>query len=263
MSKATFYRELNDTFYYGNMKRKVDGELQEIEGTHKKMLTEDEFKQLQIRLGKRGNSRYSKREFSYKEILACAECGGSITAEEKWQIICPICKKKFHKGSNTNECPKCHELIEEMKNPKILHYIFYHCTKRVHPKCTQGSISLEDLEKRIDEELGKFEIDPDFRDWAINYLNELNDHEETNQTTVKNNLLTQVKDVDQQLRNLLRLRIAPQNVNADAEQQKYYSDEEKRLLNEKKAIIKEVEKVDKYREYMLERLEETSIGTLG
>jgi DNA invertase Pin-like site-specific DNA recombinase len=245
MSRATFYRILSDTFYCGTMKRRVDGEYQEIKGTHKTMLTEDEFDQLQIRLGKKGKPRYSKRDFAFKEALKCAECGGAITAEEKWQIICPVCKKKFHKGAKTNECPKCKTLIEEMKNPKILHYVFYHCTKRIHPECSQGSISLRKLEDKINDELGKFEIDPDFRDWAIKYLNELNEHEETNQTAVKSNLLTQVKDVDQQLRTLLRLRISPQNVNSDPEQQKYYTEEETRLLNEKKAINKEIEKVDK------------------
>lgn len=245
MSKASFYRLLSDTYYCGIMKRKVDGEDQEIKGSHKPMMTEEEFDQLQIRLGKKGKPRNSKREFAFKEVLKCAECGGSITAEEKWQIICSVCKKKFHKGQDANECPECHTKIESMHNPKLLHYIFYHCTKRVHKSCTQGSITLDELEKRINEELDKFEIDPDFRDWAINYLNELNGHEETSQTAIKDNLLTQVKDVDSQLRNLLRLRIAPQNVHADAEQLKYYDDEEKRLLSEKKDINKEIVKVDK------------------
>jgi site-specific DNA recombinase len=241
MSKQTFYRILASPFYYGNMDRKEG----QFKGNHTPMLTEEQFELLQIRLGKRGRTRQSKKEFAFKEVLKCGECGGSITAEEKYQIICPECKKKFHKGAKTNECPECHTQIEAMKDPKILHYVFYHCTKRVHKNCTQGSIPLEDLETRINEELNKFEIDPDFRDWAINYLNELNNHEETSQTAIKDNLLIQVKDVDSQLRNLLRLRIAPQNVHADAEQLKYYDEEEKRLLGEKKDINKEIVKVDK------------------
>lgn len=245
MSKASWYRLLSDSFYCGLMKRRVDGEFQEIKGGHQPIITEEEFDQLQIRLGKKGKPRYSKKEFAFKEVLKCGECGGSVTCEEKYQIICPECKKKFHKGASTDECPECHTSIETMKDPKILHYVFYHCTKRVHKNCTQGSISLEDLETKINEELNKFEIDEDFRDWAINYLNELNGHEETSQTAIKDNLLTQVKDVDSQLRNLLRLRIAPQNVHADAEQLKYYDEEEKRLLGEKKDINKEIEKVDK------------------
>ncbi|QQG40761.1 MAG: recombinase family protein [Candidatus Levyibacteriota bacterium] len=257
MSKASFYRMLSDSYYCGIMKRKVDGEYQEIKGSHKAMMNEKEFEQLQIRLGKKGKPRYSKKEFAYKEVLKCAECEGSITAEEKWQIICPNCKTKFHKGLKANECPDCHTLIENMQNPKILHYVFYHCTKRVHPNCSQGSITLDDLETEITNKLGKFEIDEGFRDWAINYLNELNDHEETSQTAIKSNLLTQVKDVDSQLRNLLRLRISPQNVNSDPEQQKYYSDEEKRLLSEKKAINKEVEKVDKRLEEWFVQSKET------
>ena len=245
MSRASFYRILSDSFYDSTMRRKIEGEYQETKGSHKPMLTEQEFEQLQIRLGRKGKPRYSKKEFAFKEVLKCAECGGSITAEEKWQIICPVCKTKFHRGIKSNECPNCHILIENMENPKILHYVFYHCTKRVHPDCSQGSITLEDLEKEINYKLAKFEIDEGFRDWSIKYLNELNNHEETDQTVIKSNLLTQVKDVDQQLRNLLRLRIAPQNVNSDPEQQKYYSEEETKLLSEKKAINKEIEKADK------------------
>ena len=65
MSKASFYRLLNDTYYCGIMKRKVDGEIQEIKGAHKPMLTEEEFDQLQIRLGRKGKPRYSKKEFKH------------------------------------------------------------------------------------------------------------------------------------------------------------------------------------------------------
>lgn len=92
--------------------------------------------------------------------------------------------------------------------------------------------------RKINETLARFEISSGFRDWAINYLNELNDNEETSQTTIKTNLLTQLNDCDKQLRSLLRLRISPANVEYHAERQKFYSEEETRLLKEKKSIKK-------------------------
>ena len=98
--------------------------------------------------------------------------------------------------------------IEEMHNPKILHYVFYHCTKRVHLNCTQGSATLDKLETKIKNTLNRFEIAFEYKDWAIEYLNELNDIEEVDQKSVKDNLQARVGDVDQQLRGLLRLYTA-------------------------------------------------------
>ena len=68
------------------------------------------------------------------------------------------------------ETPYNAELLRSLCGEDVI----YHCTKRVHPNCSQGSISLDDLETEITNKLGKFEIDEGFRDWAINYLNELN-----------------------------------------------------------------------------------------
>lgn len=257
MSKTSWYRILNDPFYCGLMKRKVDGVTQEIVGTHESMITEDEFELLQVRLGGKGKTRASKKVFAFKEVLRCGECQGTITAEEKWQIICSQCKKKFHKGINTDKCPQCHILIEKMHNPKILHYVFYHCTKRVHPHCTQGSITLDNLEKKIKDKLSKFKIKSDYKDWAINYLNELNDIEEIDQKSVKNNLITRLSDVDQELRGLLRLRIRPRNVETDPEREKYYDTEESRLFNEKKKINKAIKEADKRQENWYYQSKET------
>jgi len=71
--------------------------------------------------------------------MRCGECGAMVTGDEKNQIICSKCKHKFS-SNNKDECPKCKTAIEKMKNPTILHYIYYHCTKRKNPDCSQGSI---------------------------------------------------------------------------------------------------------------------------
>jgi hypothetical protein len=77
-----------------------------------------------------------------------------ITAEEKFQIICPECKQKFA-SQNKSACPKCNVPIEEMKNPTLLHYVYYHCTKRKNPNCTQKSIRVEKLDKETRAQLGE------------------------------------------------------------------------------------------------------------
>lgn len=257
MSKATWYRVLADPFYCGRMKRKVDGVETEGAGSHERMINEEEFDLIQVRLGSKGKTRASSKVFAFKEVLKCGECEGSITAEEKWQIICSECKTKFHRGVKTDKCPACHSLIEEMHDPKILHYVFYHCTKRVHPNCTQGSATLDKLETKIKNTLNRFEIASEYKDWAIEYLNELNDIEEVDQKSVKDNLQARVSDVDQQLRGLLRLRIRPRNVEADPEREKYYDDEEAKLFKEKEGLNKAIKEADKRQEEWYYQSKET------
>lgn len=257
MSKATWYRILNDSFYCGLMKRKVDGIESEVTGTHEPMINEDEFELLQVKLGSKGKTRASKKVFAFKNVLRCGECKGSVTAEEKWQIICSECKTKFHRGAKTTKCPSCHTAIEEMRNPKILHYVFYHCTKRVHSNCTQGSATLDKLETKIKKTLNRFEIASEYKDWAIEYLNELNDIEEVDQKSVKDNLHARISDVDQQLRGLLRLRIRPRNIEANLEQEKYYDDEEAKLFKEKENLNKAIKEVDKRQEEWFIQSKET------
>ncbi len=139
-------------------------------------------------------------------------------------------RQSFIEGVRTNKYPACLTPIEEMHDPKILHYVFYHCTKRIHPNCTQGSATLDKLETKIKNTLGRFEIASEYKDWAIEYLNELNDLEEVDQKNVKDNLLARVSDVDQELRGLLRLRIRPRSVENDPEREKYCDTEEVRLF---------------------------------
>ena len=119
MSKSGFYKLLSDPYLYGLMIRKEG----EVMGNVPRMLSVEEYRRLQIILGRNGRPHITKHEFAFKEILNCGECSGSITCEEKWQIIRPVCKTKFHKGKITYQCPSCKTHIEKMKKPKILHYI--------------------------------------------------------------------------------------------------------------------------------------------
>lgn len=255
LSKASFYRIISDPYYYGDMVRKEGI----FPGKHPAMISQEQFEKLQIMLGRKGRSRYCKTEFAYKEILTCGECGGAVTCEEKWQLICPSCKTKFHKGKDTDACPNCQLKLEDMGNAKLLHYIFYHCTKRVHKNCTQGGISLANLEKRIDDELQKFEIDVDFRDWAVDHLNELNGWEEKQQDSIKEKLDKQLNDCDLSIRNLIRIRIRKENVEnyENEETQKYYSEEENRLLKEKNDLKKQIDLLDKRQEDWMQLTKET------
>lgn len=241
LSKSAWYKLLADPYLYGLMVRSEG----EVIGSHTPMISQDDFDKLQIMLGRKGKPRVLKHEFAYKELLKCGECGGSITAEEKWQIICPSCKTKFARTKNREKCTSCGLLIEEMKKPTYLHYIYYHCIKRVNPKCSQGSIPLKDLEAQIDEELSKFEIKEEFKDWAIKYLNELNNKETEERYVSRDNTQEALDDTIKKLDNLTNLYISPQNSDKEVMPEKEYTLKLKELREEKESLIRLTKQIDK------------------
>ena len=240
MSVSSFYKFLADPYYYGLMVRLEGTKM----GKHKKMFTKEEFDQLQMILGRKGKPQVTKHEFAFKEVLRCGECNGAITCEEKWQIICPVCKTKFHKGKTTNKCSSCNTLIEKMQKPTILHYVYYHCTKRVNKNCSQGYISLKELEKQVDQELKRFEIPKKFMTWGIKYLNELNNNETTEREVFRTNLKLAYDDCVKKLDNLLKLKISVQNANNTVISEDEYITQRKYLLQEKEDLLERINSVD-------------------
>ena len=123
-----------------------------------------------------------------------------------------------------------------MHGPKILHYVHYHCTKRVHKDCSQGCITLKRLEWKIDETLKGFEISEEFKDWAIKYLNELTDHEVHDREAVRQNFKGDYDDCVKKLDNLLKLKISPQNSNDDVISEEEYMKQRQELMVEKESL---------------------------
>lgn len=243
-SRTSFYAFLSDTYYYGLMKRKFDGRDYTVMGEHKPMFTEEEFDLLQIRLGKKGLPHQSKHDFPYKSALKCGGCGGSVTAQEKWQVICPDCKLKFHKGRLTNSCPQCSIKIEDMIKPKVLHYIYYGCVKKVHPECTEKHIRVENIEKTIDEELKKFEIPKEFTLWAIKYLQEVNTVTENDQSERLKYLHKQQVACLAQIQNLVNLKTRSDNVDGSILSDDEFVAQKKKLNTEAESITSQIKHAD-------------------
>ncbi|OGM13005.1 hypothetical protein A3A76_01285 [Candidatus Woesebacteria bacterium RIFCSPLOWO2_01_FULL_39_23] len=252
MHKSGWYRYLSDPYLYGLMKRKEG----EVMGDFKPMLSKPEFDRLQIRLGRRG-TRISKHEIPYRDVLKCGSCGGTVCGDDKWQVYCPACKEKFHKGKNTTECKYCHTPIERMKNPTILHYVYLFCTKNKNPNCTQKIISVKDFEKLVDDELLKFTIPDSFRDWAIKHLNNCNTKEVGDREIVRTNLKTAYDDCVKKLDSLLSLKISPQNIDGSVISDEEYNTKRKTLLDEKTSLLEQINGVDKRQNDWMELSERT------
>lgn len=140
---------------------------------------------------------------------------------------------------------------------KLLHYIYYRCTKRVHKNCSQGCITLGKLEQKVDETLKRFEIPEEFKDWAIKYLNELNDHEVQDRETVRHNFKDAYDDCVNKLDNLLKLKISPQNSDGSVVSEEEYASQRKSLLGQKQTLLEKINDTDARQNNWLELSERT------
>ncbi len=244
LAQTTFYNFLSDSFYYGLMRHKVEGNYEEIEHKYEKMFTKNEWDLIQIRLGKKSRSKQKKYDFPFKGLMTCGECGGFVTAEEKWQVICPDCKTKFAKTSKRVRCINCGLKIDEMKNPTILNYVYYHCTKKINKNCTQGYLEKGILEQQIDHELQRFEIDPDFKDWAIQHLGELNDQEVQQDELATKRNTSNYESLKSKLRRMTSHRFSDQYEDSTSEEKEAYETELSLLKAEIEAVKRTIQTTD-------------------
>ncbi len=139
--KSVMYRIFHNPFYYGVIQYR--GKLHN--GNHKPMVTFDEFQLAQKILSKVQKPQPQTREFSYTGLIKCGHCGCSITGEEK---------HKFNKTKN-----------------EWCNYVYYRCTKKKPDvKCSGGRLTLKEIEDQISDILKQYEIDDQFRDWALSVL---------------------------------------------------------------------------------------------
>ena len=154
IARSKFYLLFKNPFYCGFFKWK--GEL--YSGKHEPMISKAEYDLAQVIISGNKPSFYNNHVFAFTGMMRCGECGASITAENK---------TKHQKNGNTH------------------HYIYYRCTKKINPKCSQKTIRDTELEKQIIEILGKIEIPPSFHAWAIKYLKEEQSKETLDRDEIK------------------------------------------------------------------------------
>lgn len=212
LTMSAMYKIFNDPFYYGQYwwKSYETGEKELYRGKHQPMISEQEHRRAQALLGKKGKPQPKTREFAFTGLIRCGECDSAITAEEKNQIICTKCKNKFSYNNRTS-CPKCETDISDMKNPTILNYVYYRCTKKKSKNCSQKFMRLEDLEKQFSEKLEKLELDNDYLELALDYLRDTEQIEVKDEETIQNSLLDAIDDCQTRIKNLNKEYTSPLN----------------------------------------------------
>lgn len=244
ISHAQIYKMFKDPFYYGYFEWKSDenGEKELVKGNHQPMVTEKEYWRAQVLLGRKGKPQPKTRQFYATGLIKCGECNGTVTAEEKHQLICTGCKHKFAYESK-DACSKCNLNISEMVNPTILHYTYFHCTKRPCKACSQGSIRLEDLEIQFNEVLSGIKLDEEYLKIAIDYLNEKQNGSFGEEKRIRDSLQSAYDNIQTRITNLQREYNSPQNIGHDLYTPEEYIEQKKTLLKERASIEKELHEV--------------------
>jgi len=178
MYKSTIYRILTNPFYCGTFEYpKESGNW--YKGKHDPIITEEEFDKVQLFLGRKGKPRPKNHVFDFTGIIKCGECGAMITAEEK---------------------------IKRQKNGNIHQYVYYHCTKRKNPDCSQKCIEQKELEKQVVDILERIEIPASFYDWAMKQLREENKEESKDRNKILGNQQKAYNDCVKEIDGLISMR---------------------------------------------------------
>ena len=148
LSTSEIYRIFNDPFYYGYFK--YNGRIHK--GEHEPMITIDEFERVQELLGKKDKPKAKTHTFAFTGIIRCGNCGCLVTAEEK---------RKFIKSKK-----------------EYATYTYYRCTRRKKEiKCAEPAINLDNLEEQIVNEIEKYTIPKEFKEWALDVIRGNNEKE--------------------------------------------------------------------------------------
>lgn len=179
IAKSTVYRIINDPFYHGEFEY-PKGSGNWIKGNHPPMITKQEYDHIQILLGNKSQPRPKAHDFAFRGPITCGECGAMVTAETK---------------------------IKRQKNGNVHTYVYYHCTKKKDPLCTQGSIEEKDLEIQISKILAEIELPSDFCEWALDVLKSNNVMEATGRDQILSSQRTEYDKVLKRLDTLIEMRV--------------------------------------------------------
>jgi site-specific DNA recombinase len=178
IARSTWYRMLTnpvyaETFEYplksGNWHKAI----------HVPMITDQQFDFIQTILGAKGKQRPQAHIFAFTGLMRCGECGAMITCEEK---------------------------VKRPKNGNVHRYIYYHCTKRINPNCTQISIEEKELSKQILEALEGIEIPPEFHDWGLKQVKRVNKKEAEFTDTILTSQQKAYKECLEEISELIDMR---------------------------------------------------------
>lgn len=108
---------LTNPFYYGEFQYPEGPDAKWYKGAHKPLISRELYDLVQQRRGvKKGI--WGSKSFAFRGLLKCGRCGADITAQEKFK---------------------------KLKNGEFNRHVYYNCTRRVDPDCTEKYINETNL----------------------------------------------------------------------------------------------------------------------
>ncbi|MBI2550899.1 recombinase family protein [Candidatus Uhrbacteria bacterium] len=220
LSKSVIYKLVRNPFYYGVIERRVEGELRRYQGAHQSMITEEEFWRVQKILGNPVPKPQKKQRFAFTGLIRCGECGCMVTAEE-----------------HTKKSGR--------------HYAYYRCTKkRQDVRCGQKMVSLDEIERQVNEILGSISIPKAFAAWGVKWLRYMHDQECTDRSHIYRSVQDAYNDVQAKLDRLTDMRLS--DLLTDDE----YSRQKERLVAEQRHLKERMGDTEQRAESWLKKVEE-------
>lgn len=227
LSPSTIHRFLTNTFYYGEYTH--GGKL--WQGSHKTMITEDEYDKMQHILGEKGHPRSSKHINKYNGLIKCGECGFSITPE-------PLKYKKIKSTGETRS------------------YKYWRCThKSTKHKCSQKSIQEKELEKQLVEFMDSIELDDEFIEWGRSYIEEYAKSEFQDRSRLETSQKDKLSEVQLNLDNLTKLFISPGNTDRSLLTEDEFREQKLDFQKEKKKVLKKINNLSERQDQAIEQVE--------
>ncbi len=225
VSRNAIYNMFTNIRYAGKIP--IPGSEDEFEDAiYPAMVSMDEFNRVQRLLGRKDYRIYNtKKEFAFRPLLHCGECGCMITAEEK--------TKRYKNGASKT-------------------YTYYHCTGI--RKCSQRKYVTEGtLEQQFIQLLGKYTILPQFKDWALETLEQNNEIETTD---INNILETQNKAIVAAHKEMKRLiKMASKELINDEQFKEEKKDLDKEIKRLEKELIETKDRAENWYDSTVEFLE--------
>jgi site-specific DNA recombinase len=143
LPNSTWYEILVNPLYAGTFEYPL-GSDQIYPSQAEKAIEPHEFNTIQEILGYKRKSKPQKHFLPYTGMMACGECGCSITAEKQ---------------------------LKKQKNGNTHNYTYYRCTKKnKDKKCAQSYLRVEKLESQYLDLLDSIEVPESFHKWALSEI---------------------------------------------------------------------------------------------
>ena len=205
VAHSTFYNILTHPFYYGEYEW-PRGSGNWYQGKHEPMITKEQFDVVQKMLGKNGKPISRSHTFDLTGLFRCSIYSCAITATKK---------TKHYKTTG-----------------RIAEYTYYHCSKKnQNIKCSQPPVSEKDFENEIMKQLMMLRPPEEFVTWAKKWIKTVHDYESQTEEEILASQNKELESVENQLSNLLDLRIR-----SDIDDSTYRS--KKTLLEQEKLTVK-------------------------